>query len=687
MKKLWICVVALMLALNAVPVLAEVVDEPADWTVLFYLCGSDLESKYGYATDDLVEISKCRCHHFDSEFYGEIYSNWVRNANNERKDRVNVLIETGGSKQWHAGSMGMNISTNALQRWRYESHRSEDDPYGFYLEATLPNDNMAKPGTLTDFIRWGVERCPAKKYALVLWGHGNGSATGLLIDDLYNNDTMHLDELKQALGDSGTQFEAVVFDACMMANIETAAAIQDSAKWMIASEELVAGRGTAIDDWLQEMMHVPECDGEMLGHWICDMTQIKYANADNESARELLTWSVIDLSHIQEMIDCVESIFSDFRQAYLKSPELTVRFAQNAVKTERYGSGEENMMDLSGMLYHNTTGTLLQSDRRLNAYKVAMNAVPYCVRGSGRAAARGLSFCYAVDFLPEELDVYARNCPMPTYLSMLDAISPWKAPDWVYEHLERLPEMHTIDAYRVKVNKVVYSDGTPAFTLEPGHDLNIGAVRYKLYQKNKRTGRVICLGIPPAYLDLKAGKSGLYRAYEMWLWPTIDDQLCEIEALSIPANGNYNTLYNIPIQINSEQWYLRSAYISQSDSYNVYGLWNGYDSNSTLFNRNVKVLSQVAGQEYRLMYPIDGASKDKKTTYEFSKPMTMYRGLSVEDKPLPAGTYYIEYIIYDVFMRSMPMKRVEVYWDGHQLTIPRNDWSGQETLDIMDYYD
>ena len=39
--------------LQAVPALAE---ETAEWTVMFYLCGSDLESRHGLASGNLEEI-------------------------------------------------------------------------------------------------------------------------------------------------------------------------------------------------------------------------------------------------------------------------------------------------------------------------------------------------------------------------------------------------------------------------------------------------------------------------------------------------------------------------------------------------------------------------------------------------------------------------------------------------------
>ena len=109
--------------------------------------------------------------------------------------KVNILIVTGGSRQWHARELHMDIDASALQRWRYNVYpwgdMSELGPSnGFELLETLPLQSMADPGTLADFIRWGAETCPAKKYALVLWGHGDGARSGLFIDELFENDTM-----------------------------------------------------------------------------------------------------------------------------------------------------------------------------------------------------------------------------------------------------------------------------------------------------------------------------------------------------------------------------------------------------------------------------------------------------------------------------------------------------------------
>ena len=110
----------------------------------------------------------------------------------------------------------------------------------------MPLSSMADPETLQDFVAWGAVKYPAKKYGLVLWDHGGGSKTGIFIDELFENDTMYLYELGEALRGGGVMFETVLFDACLMANVETAYIIKDYARYMVASEEVVVGQGTAI---------------------------------------------------------------------------------------------------------------------------------------------------------------------------------------------------------------------------------------------------------------------------------------------------------------------------------------------------------------------------------------------------------------------------------------------------------
>ena len=115
----------------------------------------------------------------------------------------------------------------------------------------------------------------------------------------------------------------------------------------------------------------------------------------------------------------------------------------------------------------------------------------------------------------------------------------------------------------------------------------------------------------------------------------------------------------------------------------IYGLWEGYDADSSVLSRNVMPLSQLAGQEFALLYPIVGFGASGNPLYDSSRIMTIYRVLEVKDKPLPAGTYYMKYFIEDVFQRHLPVGEVEVIWDGTTLAFPQGiEWEGQMTLTI-----
>lgn len=655
--------------------------EMDEWTVLIYLCGSDLESKYSYATGNLEEISRFRV---PTEEYIQAISGGDY-ARDERA-KVNVLIETGGAREWHADSLGMDVKSDRLQIWRYSPMPMDTEGDSFQLEKELPLSSMGDADTLAEFIRYGTETYPAKKTALVLWDHGGGAKTGIFIDELFDDDFMTLIELQRALREGGAQFELVLFDACLMANIETASAICDCAKWMVASEELVAGKGTAIGDWLQQLYYLPLVDGESLGHWICDMTQVKYANSDETKVRELITWSVVDLKEIRGLEKEFDALFEELIKYYKENPTKLASYCRSVFSSELYGMNRENMVDVAGTLFQAPFTLVAPQELQLRMQKALEKTVVYCVKGSGRPAARGLSFCFASNFTESELEAYSYNCPNAKYLALLDAISPWTAPERVYAETERLPDIETLDQYQIHIDRFFHTDGTPAFAVREGDENNVGAVFYNLYWHNPDTGRVVCLGTAPAYLDKTSGDRDYYRVYDLWLWPSIEGKLCQVEMLNYPRDGNYDTLFNIPIQMNSQTWYLRCGYRTAKDAYEVYGLWEGFDMDSKMFNRNVKALSEMAGREYRLLYEVDHRDPKEKPTYEFSTPMTMYRSLEVKEMNLPAGSYYLEYVLEDFMMRPLKLDLVQIDWDGKNMTVLEGLWQGSSTLNPRDFY-
>ena len=88
----------------------------------------------------------------------------------------------------------------------------------------LGNINMAHPGSLFDFIKWGIENYPARKYMLVLGGHAF-QLVGMMPD--YNQEQpyiMGFAELARALElikeDTGQYIDILVLDTCFANSVE-----------------------------------------------------------------------------------------------------------------------------------------------------------------------------------------------------------------------------------------------------------------------------------------------------------------------------------------------------------------------------------------------------------------------------------------------------------------------------------
>ena len=155
-------VALLTAALLAVPVTAGAEEAaPLDeWTVLIYLCGSDLESQNAMATFNLMEINKTMpiFHKLKGTYDAQGLTG--NTGLQSVQGRVNLLIETGGCSHWHAKDLlGLDIATDRLQRYEYDKVKLG----GFVLADEQPLQSMSDPRTLAEFIRWGVAARPARR--------------------------------------------------------------------------------------------------------------------------------------------------------------------------------------------------------------------------------------------------------------------------------------------------------------------------------------------------------------------------------------------------------------------------------------------------------------------------------------------------------------------------------------------
>ena len=279
-------------------------------TMLVYMCGTDLETNYGMATSDLNEM---------------LYAT--------SSDKINIVVETGGTRRWKNSV----IASTTNQRWIIKDRAISA------LDKNVGKKAMTDPATLSDFIKWGTSKYPADRYFLVLWDHGGGSLAGYAHDEQYPNGTMTVDEISKALKDGGVKFDWVGFDACLMANMETAIAVEPYADYLIASEETEPGTGWYYTNWLSTLANNTSTPTTSIGKAIIDdFIQASYQS----SSRDKTTLSLIDLAEFSGTIPGIFSEFSKEITSKIKSDDFQQIADARSVTREFASSTYIDQIDL-----------------------------------------------------------------------------------------------------------------------------------------------------------------------------------------------------------------------------------------------------------------------------------------------------------------------------------------------------
>lgn len=250
--------------------------ESNDVTVMVYMIGTDLESQYGMATKDIYEM-----------LYGKEY------------DNINVVLQTGGCRKWNNSL----FSSSTVERWAINSQN-------FSRLKDAGRVSMTDPDTLIDFISYTADNFPAERNILILWDHGGGSETGFGYDENYpNSGSLSPDLLAKALSNAGVKFDFIGFDACLMANLETAIAIEPYADYLVASEETEPGEGWYYTNWIKMLDENPNTSTLDLTKTIID-DYVSYSVKTDYRAE--VTQSVIDL---HELVNNIKEPLKKFSKA------------------------------------------------------------------------------------------------------------------------------------------------------------------------------------------------------------------------------------------------------------------------------------------------------------------------------------------------------------------------------------
>ena len=234
-------------------------------TVLVLMNGSDLESEYQEATEDLLEMIRA-----------------------DKSERVRILVETVGTKKW---DKRLGISSRRSQRYRVTDKGLTlvDDSLG-QLDTTVPS-------TLSDFIRWGAQNYPADRYILLLWDHGGGPVYGFGYDEFQPyTASLTIDEMQTALKNGGVTFDLIGMDCCLMSSLEVCCALYESCDYALLSEDFEPSCGWSHSEWLSALAKNPAIPTPELGKIAIDAS-VKAAKRLIDSD-DGLTLALIDESYI-----------------------------------------------------------------------------------------------------------------------------------------------------------------------------------------------------------------------------------------------------------------------------------------------------------------------------------------------------------------------------------------------------
>ena len=548
-----------------------------DWLIYWYICGADLESKNGFATRDLIELTKVKL-----------------------PPNVRVFILTGGADKWQNDMM----KPGELGLYLYDSNGIKE--IGRYEDA-----DMGAAKTLESFLTVGKGAFADEdlRLAFVFWNHGGGSVGGVCQDERTGN-SLSLNDITNAFtkvygaSESNPPFEMIGFDACMMASYDTANALKGISRYMTASEEREPGNGWDYTRWVGALAHNPYMNGAELGRVICD----SYMKGCREyGAADLATLSVIDISKIPALGRAYENYgIEALKLAANNAGGFFSEFGRSAQTAENYGGnnkeqGYSDMVDL-GDLASRTTGLLPLTSRGL--MNAVDNAVVYKVQGKYRSRGNGISGFYAYDGDRTVLEKYLEQKAVPLsqkclYHYMLSGVFSQEAKDLVAKGISQdistVPKVHEDDAQAQRffpVKKLedkfvdIDSNGDAFVTLTNREMDMLSSVHCQLVYVSEKDDILLVLGSDSNIVA--DWDKGVFKDNFFGKWPMLNGHPVYVE---ITAEDDGYNLYAVPIKLNGERCNLEVAYNYKDQKYHILGARKGIDS-SGMGSRNLVQLKR-----------------------------------------------------------------------------------------------
>lgn len=310
-----------------------------DYTVMIYLCGTDLERN---GSDASYDILKMLSQQYDME-------------------KVNVLVCAGGTNYWNNTYMGKNdadgepyddgcdnddvrcniyylnpdakvlremnpkarneLGTGGFKRDTADKYINSDT---LKLLVSLDSTDMGNTELFAGFIDFAADYFPADNYGAILWNHGGGVNSGVCFSESNDEEkvdgtSLTADELETALasstlGRNGQKLGFIGFDACLMGGTELAYNLSPYSEYMVGSMEYSSGGwyyGDMFKD-ISDMAYSGSIDNKEIAVNIAK----KFYETHDSNHEDIASIACFDLSKIQDTVDRINEISDDILGLY-----------------------------------------------------------------------------------------------------------------------------------------------------------------------------------------------------------------------------------------------------------------------------------------------------------------------------------------------------------------------------------
>ena len=243
---------------------------------------------------------------------------------------VEVIVAFGGADK--DGWRGMKFANASQLVTDYQDlefgNETGPDAYLYQADGAHMGDESSLKLFL-DYLRDGYVNFDQS--FLTFWDHGN-SYKGFGNDTNFNGDALTFDEISGAFRSSQLDsLDLMGFDACLMASVEVAKAIEPHASYMIASEEVVPGHGwlwSAVIRLYAQEESIVEAGKRMVDNFVQDVHFYEDTGK---------TLSLLNLGRYDDLMAALNPVLSAYGEQLLRNEAYSDSLIVGVTRVQSFG--------------------------------------------------------------------------------------------------------------------------------------------------------------------------------------------------------------------------------------------------------------------------------------------------------------------------------------------------------------